>query len=89
MSKESIPKEIEQLKKDWWAMNGDIKRKDLTINELKRKAIHSDKVLNLVGALLIELDAKRKEPGLLENLKGRLAIEILKAQTGMKLASGK
>jgi hypothetical protein len=86
--KPAIPKDIETLKRDWWDMHGRIKSRDRIITELERKVMHSQKALQLASGLLIKLDAKRKEPGLLESLKHRLAVELLKTQTGMKVASG-
>jgi hypothetical protein len=89
MAKQSIiPKDIEQLKKDWWNMRDELERKNKVMNELRRKAFHGDKAFNLMGAFLIELDAERKEPGLLESLRKQIEVELLKAQTGMKVASG-
>lgn len=86
--KPAIPKDIEQLKKDWWNMKDELKSRDRTITELRNKVIHSQKAIALASGLLFELNAERKEPGLLESLKKRLAVELLKAQTGMRIASG-
>jgi len=86
--KSAIPTDTEKLKDDCWMKSDQIKAKNQTIKELKEKLIHAQAALILMEGLLFEMDSKRKEPGLLENIEKRLKIELVKARSGMKIAAG-
>jgi hypothetical protein len=83
-----VPNDIVKLKCDWYEFKKAIKYRDEVILGLRKQVISQEKLPNLFEGFLIELHAKRKEPGLLESLEKRILMEIQTAKSVKTVSEG-
>jgi hypothetical protein len=76
MKRYITPTDTNQLRKDCCLFHKELQEVRVVNNELRKRIIQTEKALRLADGLLMELDAKRLEPGLLESIKTRLRIEL-------------
>jgi hypothetical protein len=84
-SQPKIPKDIEQIKKEWWTYRKTAAERLQQINLLKEQLLNCEKSLILADGLLQELNSKRPEPEHLEQLKSRLELAIMGARSISKI----
>ncbi len=75
--KPEIPNDINELKRSWWDLRHKLQESRQTCNELRLQLIQYEKVSYLADGLIMELNTKRPEPELLDNIKNRLHRELL------------
>jgi hypothetical protein len=87
-SKPEIPSDLKKLKKEYWSNKQQIKDYKMVNQGLKIKLDQCQKALALADGLIMEIDSKRREPGLLDDIKSRLKAELLKLDVNKVMNTG-